>query len=403
MLIRAFFQFFLVFLIVWAETSVASSQTCRWDGTAPFCDGSCGGGETEVTRLGGIPDHWIPPYVTANPPFGESCVTGSKALCCKTRGVVCRWDGTAPFCAGSCRSGETRGQPPDNSSSGSACVTGEKVYCCRSEGTVVSVGQRLETDKEYVRYAALWQKTSGAPWQARHGLTAAQYQQTFDELVSQGYRLVYVNGYAVSGQALYAAIFEQSPGPAWVARHNLTGAEYQQEFDRLVQQGYRPVEVSGYEVDGADRYAAIFEQRTGSAWIARHNLTSSQYQAEFDRLAGEGYRLAVVSGYSIGGQDRYAAIWEKSDGPAWAARHGMNSSQYQQAFNELAAGGYRLIRLSAWENNGSSRFAAIWNRADGPDWQARHGLISQLYQEVFDEFVRDGFRLVNVSGYETSE
>ena len=37
------------------------------------------------------------------------------------------------------------------------------------------------------RYAALWMKNTSAPaWQARHGLTAAQYQQTFDQMNAQG-------------------------------------------------------------------------------------------------------------------------------------------------------------------------------------------------------------------------
>jgi len=50
---------------------------------------------------------------------------------------------------------------------------------------------------------------NAAPWQARHGLTSAQYQATFDELLSQGYRLVQVSGYSVNGEDRYAAIWEQ--------------------------------------------------------------------------------------------------------------------------------------------------------------------------------------------------
>jgi hypothetical protein len=69
----------------------------------------------------------------------------------------------------------------------------------------------------------------------------------------------------------------------------------------------------------------------------------------------------------------------------------------------MSANGYRLVQLRGWTSNGSARFAAIWNKADGPAWQARHGLISQLYQELFDGLLREGYRLRSVSGYETSE
>jgi len=47
------------------------------------------------------------------------------------------------------------------------------------------------------------------------------------------------------------------------------------------------------------------------AWQARHGLTSTEYQATFNQLVAEGYRLELVNGYSVGGQDRIAAIWTK--------------------------------------------------------------------------------------------
>ena len=119
----------------------ADAQSCRWDGTAPICAGRCNSNEQELTRLGSIPDFWVPPFVVSNPPFGSNCVTGSKALCCASRaagtgGGGCRWDGTAPFCEGACRSNEVRATPPAGSSSGATCVTGSKVYCCPRVGSV---------------------------------------------------------------------------------------------------------------------------------------------------------------------------------------------------------------------------------------------------------------------------
>jgi hypothetical protein len=73
-------------------------------------------------------------------------------------------------------------------------------------------------------------------------------RQNAYELQSKGYRLVHVSGYAVSGQDFYAAIWERRNGPAWQARHGMTSADYQQAFDDLNGQGYRLVDVSGYSV-----------------------------------------------------------------------------------------------------------------------------------------------------------
>lgn len=146
-------------------------------------------------------------------------------------------------------------------------------------------------------YAAIWEKSHGPEWQARHDLTAEQYQRTFNELVAQGYRLIHINGYTVHGQDYYAAIWEKRDGPEWQAWHGLTPAQYQQTFDRLVAQGYRLVRVSGYGSSGQDRYAAIWEKSHGLEWQARHGLTAEQYQQTFNELVAQGYRLVWVSGY----------------------------------------------------------------------------------------------------------
>jgi hypothetical protein len=66
----------------------------------------------------------------------------------------------------------------------------------------------------------------------------------------------------------------------------------------------------------------------GPAFQARHNLTGAQYQAEFDRLAAQGYRLVRISGYEDGG-DRYAAIWQQTGGPTWQWWFGPSAADHQ--------------------------------------------------------------------------
>jgi hypothetical protein len=133
-------------------------------------------------------------------------------------------------------------------------------------------------------------------------------------VVGEGYRLSEVNGYGANGQPHYAAIFEKSGGPASIARHGMSSSVYQAEFNDRVKEGYRLVEVSGYTINGEPHYAAIFDKSTGPAWIARHGMSSSQYQREFTKRVSEGYRLRQVCGYAVGGDAQYAAIFDKSTG-----------------------------------------------------------------------------------------
>jgi hypothetical protein len=240
-------------------------------------------------------------------------------------------------------------------------------------------------------------EASGA-WQARHDLTSAQYQATFDQLTGQGYRLTWVSGYNEGANTKFAAVFEQGSGPAYEARHDLTSAQYQATFDQLTGQGYRLKVVSGYAVGNQARYAAIFERSSGPAFQARHGLTSAQYQATFDDLTGQGYRPVLVNGYTVGGQALFAAIFERSSGPAYEARHDLTAAQYQTTFDQLTGQGYRLKVVSGYTVGGQARYAAIFERASGA-FQARHGLTSAQYQAAFDQLSGQGYKLAVVNGY----
>jgi len=249
------------------------------------------------------------------------------------------------------------------------------------------------------RYAAIWEKKSGPPWVARHRMTSEEYQQEFNKFTGQGYRLVHVTGYNLAGTEQFAALWEKSEGPPWVARHNMTAGQYQEEFNKHTQAGFRLVNVSGYRGAGQDLYAAIWRKEPGSAWVARHRMTSAKYQQEFNTLTSQGFRLTDISGYRLGTEERYAAIWEKRGDVPWVAKHGMTSARYQKEFNKLTQDGFRLVHVTGCSVAGTYRFAAIWEKSAGAPWVARHDMTSEQYQQEFKKFSNDGYRLVTVSGY----
>jgi CubicO group peptidase (beta-lactamase class C family) len=233
-------------------------------------------------------------------------------------------------------------------------------------------------------------------WVARHGMTSGRYQEAFNDYVgNHGMQLVDVSGYGTA-VPLYAALWRKTASPpAWQARHGLSAADYQTVFNQLTGQGYAPVLVDGYATSAGPRFACIFRQGVAGAWVARHGLTSAQYQAAFDQFTGEGYVLDWVSGYFDGGQDLYAAIWRKIPGaPAWQARHGMTSAAYQAFFDSSVAAGYKPVVVCGYSGGADARYAAIFRKIAGaPAWQARHGLTPAQYQTTFDQLVGQGYRL----------
>lgn len=224
-----------------------------------------------------------------------------------------------------------------------------------------------------------------ADWAARHGLTSAQYQSAFNDYARKGYRLVSISGYDDRGQARFAALWKKQAGPGWAARHGLTPAQYQAAFDDFARQGYRLTWVNGYAVGDKPYYAAIWTRTGGPAWAARHGLTAAQYQAAFDEMAGKGYAPTHVSAFGIGGSARFAAIFEKG-APPTVARHGLSAAQYQNAFDQYVRDGYRLKAVSGYRDGNADRYAALWVRTGGPQWSARHGIPAAHYQSVFDNY-----------------
>ncbi|EEQ91198.1 hypothetical protein RJZ56_001485 [Blastomyces dermatitidis] len=167
------------------------------------------------------------------------------------------------------------------------------------------------TVKGNARFTTIWDKASKDPWEQRIGMSAEGFQKLFDELLKEGYRLTYVSGYAEGREARYAAIWEKTNKKTeWVARFGLTSKRYQEEFDKNLKKGLRPVQVNGYSVDGKTYFAAIWE-KSNSVFVARHGMTARRYQQTFDDLVKRGYTLSVVSGYEERGCIKYAAIWNK--------------------------------------------------------------------------------------------
>lgn len=242
-------------------------------------------------------------------------------------------------------------------------------------------------------------QTTFSQWVARHNLSAAQYQAAFDDFVKQGYRLSTVSGYTCGGQEKYIALWEKKAGPEWAARHGLSSQDYQTNFDDLVKKGFRLTHVSGYGVGSQAKFAGIWQKTSGAAWAARHNLTAAQYQKAFNDFSKQGYRLLHVSGYVVNNVEYFAGIWEKSTGNAYIARHNLTSSKYQQAFNDFTKQGYTLKTVSGYTKNGTNLYAAIWEKISSPLWAARHGVSNGNYQYVFDNMYYQGYKPVYVNAY----
>jgi Bacterial tandem repeat domain 1 len=76
---------------------------------------------------------------------------------------------------------------------------------------------------------------------AYHGVSAADHQARFNDLLSKGYRIISLSVYGDPANASYAAVWVQRAGAAWQAFHGKSASDYQAFFDTWTAKGYYPV------------------------------------------------------------------------------------------------------------------------------------------------------------------
>jgi len=69
------------------------------------------------------------------------------------------------------------------------------------------------------------------------------------------------------------------------------------------------VYVDAWVEKGKPMLSAIVSSKASAKYQARHGLTGAQYQSEYERWYSRKLRTQAVTAYSAGGQVRYAALW----------------------------------------------------------------------------------------------
>lgn len=198
-------------------------------------------------------------------------------------------------------------------------------------------------------------------WRARLYLTSDEYQQWFTTYANQGFRPREIAvTRAKNGAPRFTVIWKKTAGEGFIGHHNLTDADWTAKWkEYVVDKKMRVEEHAAYEVGGQRRWAAIFVTDPHPAFHELHYMTSDDYNANFKKFYDQGFRPWSVDPEELGGGILYGAIWRPLPG-SWVARHGLTPAEYQTQFEQFTAQGFRLHRVRGYVNSG--RFASIWTK-----------------------------------------
>lgn len=211
-------------------------------------------------------------------------------------------------------------------------------------------------------------------WQARYDMSPAAFQAAIDELSAQGYVPVEISGIHQDGATRYAASWVREPEVAWQAAFGLSSTQMKARMQALADKGFVPSVLSMHSEGAAARYHAVWRRQAGVAWQVQYDMGPTEFGKASVELTDQGYVPAAVTGYQIDGQPRYGALWKRRRDVAWELRRDMTREQMQWNFDQLSPQGYVPVDISAYPLDGETRFAAIWERLSGYDWNARRDL-----------------------------
>jgi hypothetical protein len=232
---------------------------------------------------------------------------------------------------------------------------------------------------------------------ARHGLASEDYQCLFDQAVNSDYRLEWVDGFNYKGKVYFNVVYRPEAGAKWAAVHNVNGSQYQAEYDKQKGLGYRLKHVDSYLSGNQILYAAVFVKDNVQV-AAYHGISATEHQKRLDDWTAGAWRPKVLSVVSIGGNRFYTGLYEKANVGAWEAKSFLTAGEYQNLFAENSKKGLHIAYLNVYEHEGQPRFSAIWNSSTASS-KARHGLSGNDYQQEWEDARKAGLLTRIVSGY----
>jgi hypothetical protein len=252
--------------------------------------------------------------------------------------------------------------------------------------------------------AAVTPFPAGAAEVVRTAVPADSYPALVRGAIAATYRPVWVDGYDVAGQTYLNTVFRpNSQSTPWYEYVGMDATGYQSRFNTLKAAGYRLTFVESYLVGGQARYAAMWEKSSGPDYYAFHSVAASAYQSMLNTKTAAGYLPAQVSAISVNGSLFYTGLLiKRSLGKSWVLKSTLTPTDYQTLFTTETKAGLGLAYVNAYTVNGAAKFVALFASSASTSLQAKHGLTASALATQLSTQVKAGYHTRAVAGYDVS-
>ncbi len=167
------------------------------------------------------------------------------------------------------------------------------------------------------RVGGVWQRnTDGRGWYQTRNMTLAEFEATQRERADD-YRLIDQEVYVLGSDTYYAGIWIQNlEDLEWANYYDVTSTQFSALFDFFSDQGFLPIDVDAYVIDGQLLYSAIWvDNAENLGWWLWRDLTSDGFAEKFDEYRDR-YRMIDVESYRVGDRQLPVSGWRTRTGVA---------------------------------------------------------------------------------------
>lgn len=226
-----------------------------------------------------------------------------------------------------------------------------------------------------------------------HGVPADQFQACFDYWTQQGRYPVTLSAYQI-GSAIYFAGSFQRVAPRYV-RTLMNAQQLQQYFNEYQAQGYRPEQKSVLTTASGPLFTVIWV-KDSAPFESRSGMTQAAYQEKFNQMHAAGWVNIDITPYRDGATLKYSGVWVKRPYTDYAAYAEMTAADYQAKFDQFFKQGFRVMRFVEYQRQNETRFAAIWEKIPGAYYHY-YRMTPGDYQSKYNQLSAQGFRLFHLS------
>ncbi|KIM42558.1 hypothetical protein M413DRAFT_70120 [Hebeloma cylindrosporum] len=222
------------------------------------------------------------------------------------------------------------------------------------------------------RYAAVWVQRPGPLFFAIHEASASTYQSFFDTHSPKGYVSTIITVTGPPSAPIFAGVMEQNGVTNWYQRCELSNSQYTAELSKAQANRYILKSFAEYGSPSNRRYCGVwYHNDQWDKYTKFVDQSPSAYQTTYNAETTKPFWRP--SYFSVSEDHAISSTFVDTDVGTWVARHGMTASALQTEYETQKAAGLYIIHLQGGGTGSNAVFAALWATQDIPTprtWRA---------------------------------